>query len=38
MFIVAGPPRDRAPAERDVSVPQQHSAPLEPYLTFRAWL
>ena len=30
MFIAATPPRDRAPAERDVSVQQQHSAPLEP--------
>jgi hypothetical protein len=31
MFIAAAPPTGpRAPAERDVSVQQQHSAPLEP--------
>ena len=30
MFIAAAPPQDRAPAERDVFVQQQYSAPLEP--------
>jgi hypothetical protein len=32
MFIVTAP-SGRAPAERDVSPPQSHSAPLEPELT-----
>ena len=30
MFIVIARSSDRAPAERDVSAPQSHSAPLEP--------
>ena len=30
MFIATGTACDRASAERDVSVHQQHSAPLEP--------
>ena len=30
MFIVAARPQDSAPAERNVSCQQQHSAPLEP--------
>gem|GEM_PF-5997052 len=33
MFMAAVPPQGRAPAERNVSVEQQHSAPLEPSMT-----
>ena len=33
MFIVTARPSNRAPAERNVSVAQSHSAPLEPEFT-----
>ena len=36
MFIATPTPHDRAPAERDVSVQQQHAAPLEPKLFLRS--